>query len=336
MQLAESFNTFELINCDVMQMYRGLDISTNKPTSEELKQCPIHMISFLSKESEYSSFDFAGDCHKLVNDIHSRGRIPLLVGGSNMYIRSVIMKDDVLIFDTRFIYLDCSLDVLQGKLLSRIHDMIDRGVIDEFEAFSREIEGIENPDDKFQICGSIGWKEFQLYLKNPNESTLEQSIQNLLIGNRVYARKQISWFYSTWASSISPLIPDSLFSIPFLEEMKFDICKEIVISWIEGKSLANYLVKYQVKEPLRIKDVEFIEHTCEFCKKTLNGENEWKLHLKSKAHHAFKKKTLQSKPKSLSIPSKTSKPIDSINHTKDNTSYPLSFIHLYPENESLF
>ncbi|XP_062385958.1 tRNA dimethylallyltransferase [Sardina pilchardus] len=83
----------EIISADSMQVYKGLDIITNKVTAEEHAQCPHHMISFLDPlVNSYTVVDFRNHALKLVEDLHQRQKLPIVVGGTNYYIESLLWK----------------------------------------------------------------------------------------------------------------------------------------------------------------------------------------------------------------------------------------------------
>lgn len=85
----------EILSADSMQVYKGLDIITNKVTAEELSQCPHHLIDFVSPLKEFSVVEFRNMALPLIEDIKKRGKVPIVVGGTNYYIESVLW--DVLI-----------------------------------------------------------------------------------------------------------------------------------------------------------------------------------------------------------------------------------------------
>lgn len=81
---------FELISVDSALVYRGMDIGTAKPTADELARYPHHLIDILAPEQVYSAADFVTDTIDLIQQIHMRGKIPLLVGGTMLYFRSLL------------------------------------------------------------------------------------------------------------------------------------------------------------------------------------------------------------------------------------------------------
>lgn len=87
-ELARAFNG-EVISADSMQIYKGLAISTAKPTEEEKKGIPHHMMDFLEPYENFSVADYVRMAKKCVCDIHSRGKLPIVVGGTGLYINSL-------------------------------------------------------------------------------------------------------------------------------------------------------------------------------------------------------------------------------------------------------
>lgn len=93
MDLAKRFNG-EIINGDAMQLYRGLPIITNKISVEEREGVPHHLIDFVDLEEEtWRISRFRNECLRLIQDIHSRGKIPILVGGTSYYVQGVLFHD---------------------------------------------------------------------------------------------------------------------------------------------------------------------------------------------------------------------------------------------------
>ncbi|XP_039676878.1 tRNA dimethylallyltransferase isoform X2 [Perca fluviatilis] len=83
----------EIISADSMQVYQGLNIITNKVTAEERAQCRHHMISFVDPlVSSYTVVDFRNKALALIDDMHSRNRLPVVVGGTNYYIESLLWR----------------------------------------------------------------------------------------------------------------------------------------------------------------------------------------------------------------------------------------------------
>ncbi len=80
----------ELISVDSALVYRGMDIGTGKPSSELLQQFPHHLVDILDPTENYSAGQFVRDATRLIADIHTRGRVPVLVGGTMLYFRALL------------------------------------------------------------------------------------------------------------------------------------------------------------------------------------------------------------------------------------------------------
>lgn len=80
----------EIISCDSMQVYRGMDLGTSKPARVLLDSIPHHLIDIIEPSEEFSVARFRGLAEKAIGDILSRGKTPLLVGGSGLYVKVLI------------------------------------------------------------------------------------------------------------------------------------------------------------------------------------------------------------------------------------------------------
>ena len=80
----------EIVSADSMQIYRHMDIGTAKPTAEELARVPHHMIGTVSPFESYSAARYVADASYCVDDILRHGRLPIIVGGTGLYIESLI------------------------------------------------------------------------------------------------------------------------------------------------------------------------------------------------------------------------------------------------------
>lgn len=89
LELAERLNA-EIVSADSMQIYRFMDIGTAKPTPEERARVPHHLIDIRNPDEDYSAADYARDATSAIRDIHARGKLPLLVGGTGLYIQAVV------------------------------------------------------------------------------------------------------------------------------------------------------------------------------------------------------------------------------------------------------
>ena len=88
-ELAKKYNG-EIISCDSMQIYRGMDIGTAKPTKEEVSQIPHHLIDIKEPNENFSCADYQILAKNIINDIIKRGKTPIFCGGTGLYLDSVI------------------------------------------------------------------------------------------------------------------------------------------------------------------------------------------------------------------------------------------------------
>ena len=80
----------EIINGDRLQFYRGLDIGTGKVTLEEMQGVPHHALDFLDVDQDYDASQFQALAQNLIRDCHARGVLPILVGGSGLYLEGLL------------------------------------------------------------------------------------------------------------------------------------------------------------------------------------------------------------------------------------------------------
>ena len=80
----------EIISADSMQIYKDFSIGSSKPTEEERAMAVHHLVDFVDADQRYSVADYKEDCQKTINDILARGKVPIIVGGTGLYIDSII------------------------------------------------------------------------------------------------------------------------------------------------------------------------------------------------------------------------------------------------------
>ena len=88
LSLAEQYRG-EIVNCDSTAVYRGFDIGTDKPSVESRRGIPHHLIDVAEPTEVYTAAQFARDAAAVIRQIHERGRLPILVGGSGFYYRAL-------------------------------------------------------------------------------------------------------------------------------------------------------------------------------------------------------------------------------------------------------
>lgn len=89
MKLARKFNG-EIIAADSRTVYRYMNIGTAKPTKAEMSQVPHHLVDIADPDETFTAADFKRQAEAAINDISARGKLPILVGGSGLYIDSIL------------------------------------------------------------------------------------------------------------------------------------------------------------------------------------------------------------------------------------------------------
>jgi tRNA dimethylallyltransferase len=79
----------EIINADSMQFYRHMDIGTSKPTLEEQSGIPHHLFSVVNPDEQFNAARFMREARRIIADIALRGKVPLIVGGTGLYVRAL-------------------------------------------------------------------------------------------------------------------------------------------------------------------------------------------------------------------------------------------------------
>ena len=123
-KLAQRLNG-EIVSADSMQIYKGMQIATAKPTDDETEGIKHHLIDFVSPDETYSVAMFVKDASRCIADIHSRGKLPFIVGGTGLYVDSLLnnitfseeQRDEKLSLELRKIYEEQGIDTLL-KMLS--------------------------------------------------------------------------------------------------------------------------------------------------------------------------------------------------------------------------
>ncbi|PKA64829.1 Adenylate isopentenyltransferase 5, chloroplastic [Apostasia shenzhenica] len=180
----------EVINSDKMQVYRGLDVITNKITGEECAGVRHHLLGFVHPDAEYSAGDFRNDAVRAVDDVLARGRLPIIAGGSNSYVRELVAGR----YDCCFIWIDVDPPELDGVVGERVEKMVERGMVEE----ARGVFDAAMADYSKGIWRAIGLPELDRYLRwaaaaggeENGEKLLAEAMEEIRENTRKLARVQ--------------------------------------------------------------------------------------------------------------------------------------------------
>ncbi|KAH9422180.1 tRNA dimethylallyltransferase [Dermatophagoides pteronyssinus] len=233
LELAKHYKNVEIISADSMQIYKGLDIATNKVLPNEMEQIPHHLIDMIDPFQQFTVLDFQKLALKSIDQIISKRKIPIIVGGTNYYIESILW--DTLVYQQtgrqmsqilkeqrsqngsrhggplRFknsiiLWVDCDKQILEKRLDERVDQMIRQGLLNELSEFHRNYNSKRFDDGKKAdytegIFQAIGLKEFHNYLLMNEEERhsydgqlkLGYGILMLKQRTRSYVNKQNKW-----------------------------------------------------------------------------------------------------------------------------------------------
>ena len=124
-QLAKIFHG-EVICCDSMQIYKEMQIGTASPTEKEKDGVPHHLFGYKSVRDKVSCAEYSYDAKKIIEEIISRGNIPILCGGSGLYIDSVIRINDFPAFNPDMEYHKYLQEVLDNDGNNGLHEILRR------------------------------------------------------------------------------------------------------------------------------------------------------------------------------------------------------------------
>lgn len=209
-ELAKQFNG-EIIAADSRTIYKGMDIGTAKPTLEEQQGVPHHLLSIINPDQRYSAAQFKTDANRLISDIHKRGKLPIIVGGTGLYIDAVLydyqfssdntarnlenprhldkstsLAKSELRPRTVVIGLDPGREVLLGRIEARVHAMMENGFEDEVRGLLDEY-GSDN-----EAMSGIGYRTYVRLIRG--EITRQEAIDEFIRGDKSLAKRQRTWF----------------------------------------------------------------------------------------------------------------------------------------------
>lgn len=244
-ELAKKING-EIINADSTQVYKNLNIATAKITEEEKENIVHHLFDVKEINDDYTVYDYQKDVRKLIDDIKSRGKTPILVGGTGLYIKAalydyefdeeeLIVSDyskystdelysmllkidsetkihknnrkriertldvynskgkldkktnkDTLLYDSIFIGLTTSRELLYDRINFRVDKMLDAGLL-------AEAKWLYDTNVRTKaVMTPIGYKELFEYFDG--NITKDEAIELIKKNSRRYAKRQYTWF----------------------------------------------------------------------------------------------------------------------------------------------
>lgn len=193
--------TAEVINADSRQMYKAMDIGTAKVTNEQMQGIPHHLINLYTPDEDCNAALFQNNADAIIQNLHAEGKIPLLVGGSMLYIAAItdgLSFDKDIRSELRSPEASCKYDVLilglgkeRSEVVAKINNrtavLFDEGWIEEVRTLLAA--GYTKAHPGMKACG---YREIADYLQcGGDEEKLKESIA---AKTRQYARRQMTWW----------------------------------------------------------------------------------------------------------------------------------------------
>nr|AAT28191.1 isopentenyl transferase [Glycine max] len=196
--VAKHFQPAEIVNSDKMQVYKGLDITTNKVTEEECGGVPHHLLGTVDPYINFSANDFCRYATLAIDSIVEKNGLPIIAGGSNSYLDALVnhYPEFRLRYQCCFLWVDVALPVLHSSLQARVDRMIEAGQVNDV----RDFFDPSVTDYTKGIRRAIGVPEFDDFLRaeangrldeRTKQRLLQAAIARLKINNCTLANRQI-------------------------------------------------------------------------------------------------------------------------------------------------
>lgn len=206
-ELAQQFNG-EIICADSRTIFKGMEIGTAAPTVPEQQGIRHHLLSIVEPGQPFTVADFKQCTEAAIQDIGARGKVPILVGGSGLYIDAVLydyqfagqdaerstvntrhlaqpnQQQHQLRPDTLVLGVDVTQEVLEQRIAARVSHMLQDGLVDEARTCTHKYGWDIEPMKTYQ--------PLRAYMDG--EETLDQATEKLIIKDRQLAKKQRTWF----------------------------------------------------------------------------------------------------------------------------------------------
>ncbi len=192
-RLAKKLNA-SVINCDSMQIYKELNIGTNKITNEEMSNIKHYLLSIKSIKEDYSVYEYQKDGRNIINKLLSENKNIIIVGGTGLYLKALLydysfdnkQNKDTKLYNFKLIGLTRNRENLYKIINDRVDLMIKQGLLNE-------VKSLYDKNIKTRaINTAIGYKELYNYFDGL--ITLEEAIDKIKQASRNYAKRQYTFF----------------------------------------------------------------------------------------------------------------------------------------------
>ncbi|WP_261133005.1 tRNA (adenosine(37)-N6)-dimethylallyltransferase MiaA [Bacillus sp. Marseille-Q3570] len=181
-EIAKAFEG-EIINSDSMQVYKGLDIGTAKIKEHEKEGIPHHLFDIRTPDEDYSAADFQYDAQRNIKELHGKGRLPVMVGGTGLYIRAVTHGYDFTDVAADPEYREKLESYAQENGVEALHDQLKQ--VDEKRASQIHPNNVRRVIRALEIHHTTGSVE------SPTNQSVEGSPYNLITIGLTMDREQL-------------------------------------------------------------------------------------------------------------------------------------------------
>ena len=168
MQVAKELNG-EIISVDARQLYRGMNVGTAKPSKEELRSVPHHLIDIANPGEYFSAGIYAEMAHEVISNISSRGKLPIIVGGSGLYFRALV--DGLFSGESRS-------EEVRKSISDGIKNSGVKAAYERLLKIDAEYAKLISPNDEMRISRAL--EVYEITGKTLSESFAEQNDEPLL------------------------------------------------------------------------------------------------------------------------------------------------------------
>ena len=204
-ELAKKING-EIVSCDSMQIYKDMDIGTAKPTVEEMQGIKHYLIGYVSPEKRYSVADYKIDAKKAIKEIIKKGKMPIVVGGTGLYLDSLIYEIE---------YQDIKLD---EQYRNKLEEEVEKQGLEKLYEKAKQIDpkAIEkiSPNDKKRILRIL--EIYHATGKTKTEQEIESRKKEVEYDYKVYA---LNWDRQKLYNRINKRV-DMMIEQGLVEEVK--------------------------------------------------------------------------------------------------------------------
>jgi tRNA A37 N6-isopentenylltransferase MiaA len=171
----------EIVSADAFQIYRGLDVLTAKPDASTLAKIPHHLIGTTPLHEEMNAEKYRRAASNAIDEIHSRGKLAIVVGGSGLYIKA--LTDGLAPIPAIGVFVFRDREELYARINQRVEALFENEVIEQARAAG---------DVSVTASQMIGFREIHELLEG--KMSISQCVAAIQHATRRYAKRQLTWF----------------------------------------------------------------------------------------------------------------------------------------------